>query len=485
MKLSIWVLFDWLSDLKPVPSIVSGKSEIQAVLLDDGTRKNKHVILLKEQEQNDESSAGVVCQHDNDSLFIPSENIFSVFNRIQEAFIHYQTMYDRIIAMILDDCELQSVVDYVTTFFNEPIQVENASYHIQAMSSMFGPGSLDESWDDSIAMKSLTTERILEINDIVLAHLDHHRAYKLFVPQAFNYMSVIRDLMGENHVRIGRLVMIKRDLIVTEGLISLVDTLGDLLEFWIKRNQEICLEWDDASIFYELMTKETYHFSEILHRLQLIDWQEKDPKIVFKVCNVNKSTETLGHLCLKFNKQIRGSFAVQHDNAMVATVNLKLNPRQIFIPFFKTWLAENRTYCGSSYVFQDIALLKQHYYQASIAEQLGSDKAGTINRCEDYALAYAADIVHFHSAADLKHPGLAFLKEYDQNNNTEYYHTLFVYLRNERNQVRTAKDLFIHRNSCVYRLNKLHELLTDIDLDNSDTRQHLLLSFLLDKEKRG
>ncbi|MBK5242741.1 MAG: helix-turn-helix domain-containing protein [Clostridium sp.] len=46
------------------------------------------------------------------------------------------------------------------------------------------------------------------------------------------------------------------------------------------------------------------------------------------------------------------------------------------------------------------------------------------------------------------------------------------------NSTKTSKALIIHRNTLLYRLNRIMQL-TGIDLDDTDTCTHLLLSFYL------
>ena len=53
---------------------------------------------------------------------------------------------------------------------------------------------------------------------------------------------------------------------------------------------------------------------------------------------------------------------------------------------------------------------------------------------------------------------------------------IFIYLKKERSQSETAAALNLHRNSLTYRLQRINELL-DEDLNDEDTRFHMLLSF--------
>ncbi len=67
---------------------------------------------------------------------------------------------------------------------------------------------------------------------------------------------------------------------------------------------------------------------------------------------------------------------------------------------------------------------------------------------------------------------------YDARKNTEYLHTLQVYLENEMNITPTAQALFIHRSSLIKRLNKLTDLLQD-NLSDPKTKLYYRLWFEL------
>ena len=79
--------------------------------------------------------------------------------------------------------------------------------------------------------------------------------------------------------------------------------------------------------------------------------------------------------------------------------------------------------------------------------------------------------------ADLASPALAKLRKYDIDNGTEYYRTLFTYLLCERNQTLTAEKLFLHRNTLIYRVNRIEEII-GTDLKEERERLYLLLSYL-------
>ncbi len=63
---------------------------------------------------------------------------------------------------------------------------------------------------------------------------------------------------------------------------------------------------------------------------------------------------------------------------------------------------------------------------------------------------------------------------YDSRYGTELVNTLITYLQNDASTVKTASDLFAHRHTIRYRLDRVNEL-TGLDVDKSEARERLTL----------
>lgn len=70
------------------------------------------------------------------------------------------------------------------------------------------------------------------------------------------------------------------------------------------------------------------------------------------------------------------------------------------------------------------------------------------------------------------------LEENDQNNGTDYLDFLNAYLNSNCNINDTADALFIHRNTVVYKIKKINELL-DCDLSDIEVRVQLYLAAMV------
>ena len=67
-------------------------------------------------------------------------------------------------------------------------------------------------------------------------------------------------------------------------------------------------------------------------------------------------------------------------------------------------------------------------------------------------------------------------KRFDEEHHTDYYHTLKLYVKNHLNAVQTAKQLFIHRSTFLYRMEKMKEI-ANLDLDDFDTLLYVMMTF--------
>lgn len=73
------------------------------------------------------------------------------------------------------------------------------------------------------------------------------------------------------------------------------------------------------------------------------------------------------------------------------------------------------------------------------------------------------------------------LNEYDRKHHMDLVNSLFIYFEENCNAMKTAKRLFIHRNTLDYRLKKIEEI-TSKNLDNSYDRLTLQLGVIVGKQ---
>jgi sugar diacid utilization regulator len=128
---------------------------------------------------------------------------------------------------------------------------------------------------------------------------------------------------------------------------------------------------------------------------------------------------------------------------------------------------------------KDPALLPDAYSEAGVALEIGHrihgpSSVSTFEGAGTYKLLFRVlqenpeELEAFY--AETLEPVVA----YDSRYGTELVQTLITYLGNDASTVRTAGDLFAHRHTIRYRLDRVSEL-TGLDVDKSEDRERLTL----------
>lgn len=136
-------------------------------------------------------------------------------------------------------------------------------------------------------------------------------------------------------------------------------------------------------------------------------------------------------------------------------------------------LAFGRVYSGSRDVRKSC---REAFSAMELAEKVGGFCVVHHKRLGIYNL-----LLHMENSDVLReyyHDFLDPLLEYDRENNASLVATLKGYLMCNGNITKTAQEIFVHRNTLLYRLNQIRDL-TGWELEDARTRMNLLASILI------
>ena len=141
---------------------------------------------------------------------------------------------------------------------------------------------------------------------------------------------------------------------------------------------------------------------------------------------------------------------------------------------------------GVSDVFENIERIEPYCEQAFAALQIGSKSKPdeTLHHYHTYLLPHLrASLMSQMEDPLLQHCDVITLERHDEKTGSSLAKTLYSYLRNERIMSKTSAELFMHRNSVMYRIEKIKQLIVS-DLDDPDNRLALLISLEVAKAKK-
>lgn len=167
------------------------------------------------------------------------------------------------------------------------------------------------------------------------------------------------------------------------------------------------------------------------------------------------------------------------DECIMAVCALpRKTSRESFAKRMRSLAKRVRCRAGLSERFTGIAELAAHYQQARLALAYGlSDDGDLVDFSDSYFRIVAGMLGESPDgkAAMINYDAIV-LSQYDAARGTDYAATLLGYVLNDRNSVRTATELRIHRSTLTYRLAKIEEI---CDLDLGDRKRTLAAAFSL------
>lgn len=146
----------------------------------------------------------------------------------------------------------------------------------------------------------------------------------------------------------------------------------------------------------------------------------------------------------------------------------------------REYLAANNLTASISDCFSDLSSIRWKYTQCEAAYSLGTQLKpdSELYFYKDLQVHHVGSIVLKEQPASvLFHPGVIKMEKYDRENGTEFVATLKEYFREVNDPGAAAKNLFIHKNTLFYRINKAKELF-GLDLNDGYERLRMYLTMI-------
>ncbi len=412
------------------------------------------------------------------------------FNQLQQTFEKYARWSSQLQLALGDVNPLDEMLEASLAIFHNPIFAHDTNFYI--LSSPRHVNGMSEWVHDKrtgrwIAPLSLIQDFKL---DPEYQHTLSTRGVQVYSADLRGYRILYMNLWVNGKYQ-GRICVDELQSEIMPGHFFALEYLGSFIELCIKRHNlfQISMGNDVQQFFTDFLSGQFTEQQPILDQLQYLNWNRCDRYLVLRMetqqqdDRMHSSIATLGHI----EALIPEGLAFLYQQGIVVVANLSFNHSSAsdIISSLAITMREGLFTTGVSSELQDFLLLPQGYLQAEAALKLGRESQSMIwySRFDDYLLEYIlSESSRQISPELLVSSRLDALLRYDRENKTELYRTLQVYLTNERNSLQTAKTLFIHRSSLVYRLERIQKI-TKIDLDNPKNRLLLQICFLLNQEK--
>ncbi|MCQ2406170.1 MAG: helix-turn-helix domain-containing protein [Oscillospiraceae bacterium] len=474
MKLSLWIIADKLKAWSPEVSILSGKAEIAGARPMTAPEKLRDDMVYIASG----TETGTVCIHKDDRIFLKSRDSGEVLSAVLDIFDSFNQWQEELSRAASDNKSIQELIDLSSYAIPFPVIVADSFGNVVGCSSGYGPGEVDEYWDNVLSKREVPS---VSYNESRLLRLKNDWSPEPMVYRAGKH-GVIGMHIAPGGEIVGSVIIVEFGGSFGPGTKQLAAVFRDAVaEHLAARgdNAELRTVMAIASDFLDGKTDVDYaRLWELTERLTCRG--EEDLELVL-IKNLNRSDFNYkSSAAYHLSETVDFCFGfVFHD--YVAAV-IRAECENDFLEKLALSMGKYSYVCGVSLPFSDPESMQKAGNQAALAIISGDMSPGSVSRCVDKAYIYllnklAGDRTFIRS---LLHPALAKLKKYDEKRGTDYYETLYRYLILERNVVSTAAALFIHRNSMIYRLKKIEQLI-NVNLDDPVVRVYIMLSYHIEK----
>ncbi|MCU6761468.1 carbohydrate diacid transcriptional activator CdaR [uncultured Roseburia sp.] len=480
MKLSMWIFADWLKGYHPKLQIQSGKMEIETVRLFSQNNISKDNTLyigrLSDFFPNN-SGHHVVCSNRNDLIILPVNDIAEILNAVIEAIEFYSKWNTDILKLLSHGCLIPDLLKRSEKILKEPVFVLDSGQRLLAISSLYHDQYVDRYWHELAEYGSTNIDFILKFNQHYAKNLFQIRGVYLVNEDILPHKTYCYNFFL-NNVWVGVTNILVQGESLSQGTLDLFTAFCHYIDMWFTSSpqQQSMLFLD--SMFHFALSNQECDYENFNRHLKLLNWQFDDPKILITMVNTFEQYNIHTHLCHTINDLFPYAYALTHDSYVCVLCNLNQKELSFICQDIIPWLKKSNYYGCYSSPFTDLKLLSEHFEQTKIAAQFSPQNIGEMYHTQDYIMKYGFTVMKQHVQTTLIHAVVTQLEAYDLEHQTEFSHTLHMYLKYERSQSQTANALNLHRNTLTYRLKKLRELISCY-LDNPDTRMNLLISYEL------
>jgi len=389
----------------------------------------------------------------------------------------------------LTDCitrsgSIQDILEIAHEEFKRPMFIKGDGSTIYAITKNYS-SSVHPAWDSFIRNLDRMSAEFESVR-IVSEDPDFSRAFAqkesaILKSPAYNGM-VLHSNVWLNEKRVCEIIVLENSIPFSCSDMELMDIFTGFVELHVSINRSRYISGSDlVATFTSLLDNKSVAPLELLNINNQTGWGVDD-ELAVAVTNTTSGSDTplLAVFRDKIKSSISESVTFIYNKKVVSIINITKAGGYISISRQVNKLISSESlHCGLSFEFTGIERILDFYNLALLACSI-ADKLDK-KFLDMYSAAHIRITERIHLISDLQdliHPDLLRLDRLDPQRTSHYLETLYAYLICGGNYTDTANYLGLHRNSLIYRMNRIQSIIKS-DLNDVHNKHFLLISYLL------
>ncbi len=405
-----------------------------------------------------------------------------IANTVQRVFNQCEEWENRLEHVLLHQGEIRELFQVARTLLDNPILLTSVDF---APVAQLGEEELPQDQRLSVSQ----TESLGLVNslkrDMFLKNMMEERKPFRYPAHILGWNSWIVNIFRDGYVS-HRLILVEHKRELTAGDGYLLSRLAEFVDFHLKQKHPD-LQSDNRlrAVLLRMLSDRTADYLDVSRQLSLLNWKPEDEYfcLVLKTTQVNGKGTSIEQIHDYLKKQYPSSCSCLYNDQVVTYFNVTRLSKDIIDigSEMKYFVREALLKAGYSRVMRGHDNLRRQYIQAHAALETGGriHPYMWIHHFDNVSMRFLLEeATHRLPAYMLCNEKLLLLQQIDEEQGTEYMKTLRVYLDLNLNAMASARELYIHRSTLLYRLSKIKEVL-DSALDDPEEILYLSISFRL------
>ena len=473
IKLNMWMIANCLRGMEPQVNI----SPDAPAVLRSARRASATDCVIVAKDGDD-----VVCTGTGGTMRLFGISEIQACEVIQHVFDFHSEWEDTIIAALKANRSFQEVVDLSYRIFKNPMVISDINFRVHGITRTYGTNDVDAEWrclretgchslKAAKSISELQKRRNIESANgafCLNASMPNMRHARLCV-----------ELVSSGN-SIGRIMVVEKDHQFNPGDYKLLEHLAHLVSEYASSDESQALQCRYGNILADMIENGSVQKGDLDRLVEYAGWDSCSQLRTYVIAwNGDSAALSRQYAMNLVQSALPDAVIFPYNDEIVAVADDELNPLGELRIKLRAKMKTDTICVGVSLCFEDISNISNYYQQARFALEFSRNSAPKGSVAEFYyygVISFISSPLGDGSAKNC-HPDVRKLWEQSKERGTEDILTLRQYLLNDRNLVKAAQALYIHRNTLIYRLKRIEEQF-EYSLDNPYTRQYMLLSLL-------
>jgi len=445
---------------------------------------NAQVVLLGNGRETDFTMSAIMIRGEYSFL--------DVFQTIQDIYLYYETWNLELLKCIASYKKIDVVANIASQVLNEPFFLFDVAFKEICIGGSISGNYANPDFKHVVDNGYLPCENQQGSKELIYSYEKCGRKLYPSIGTDVNRTNMLLNIFVNKEFFAIFLSMDTME-VCSKGQISLMYYIRDLLELSFTSVSK-SFQIEETSDYYikKLLDRESVKENVISRALIKYNWKTEGHYYVYTICNRNGVA--LGRVkqefcLLRLKENLNSAIILAHDDYILIIINLVDEEQEAkFTNILINLLTNLEVGCVKSQLFERFTDLSIYYQQTLMVIKFGknfSDNSKFISNfkneffsCISGKLSESVDFAVWIEPAVLK------LHEYDFKHNSEYVKYLKTFLICGCNIKLASQHLFFHRNTFVYRLEKIRQIMGfDIALSSDEEKIQVLYSCVLLEKK--